>query len=54
MGGAKLVPDMAFCIPKEYVNIPMDNNNLAIIRKDGELDNKANAFFANIEADKMD
>lgn len=53
-GGAKLVPDMAFCIPKEYVNIPMGNNNLAIIRKDGELDNKANAFFANIEADKMD
>lgn len=53
-GGAKLVPDMAFCIPIEQMSIPMGNKILAIIRNDGELDAKTVAFLSHINADKKD
>lgn len=53
-GGAKLLPDMAFCIPAEYMDIPMGNKTLAIIRKDGELDDKATVYLSHINADKKD
>lgn len=53
-GVVKLVPDMAFAIPKKCVDIPVGSKTLAIIRKDGELDDKSSDFFANIVADKKD
>ena len=45
---------MAFAIPKKCVDIPVGSKTLAIIRKDGELDDKSSDFFANIVADKKD
>lgn len=36
---------MAFCIPKERVDIPIGSKTLAIIRKDGELEDKSSDFF---------
>lgn len=53
-GGVKLVPDMAFCIPTESLDIPMGNKTLAIIRKDDELDDKSVAYLSHINADKKD
>lgn len=43
--GGKTCTRHGFCIPKERVDIPIGSKTLAIIRKDGELDDKSSDFL---------